>query len=275
MSDSDKNNCYRIGQFAKKMGVTPDFLKFYEQQGILHPRTAENGYRYYGFEQSGKILECMRLKNYGFSVREIDELLSSDLDIVQEKTDLLIQQLEEKIVFQQLLVSEHRELSRLLERMGQDRSCWSVEWGEEMLFLPHSNRKTFLENPKIYEILKSWTSLMPLVKSAMELPLCCLDPDTPPETWDYRWGLMISGTQARKIGLPVNQAVKTLPKRKLFRFFFKGMEEAGFSFPVDLALEQLAKLGLTPTADAYSIIFLYGNMNQSPSRCGVISIPID
>ena len=41
------------------------------------------------------------------------------------------------------------------------------------------------------------------------------------------------------------------------------------------ALEQLAKLGLTPTGDAFSTIFLYGNMNQSPTRCGMISIPID
>lgn len=274
MSDSEKNNSYRIGQFAKKMGVTPDFLKFYEQQGILHPRTAENGYRYYGFEQSGTILECMRLKNYGFSVREIDELLSSDLDTVQEKTDLLIQRLEEKILFQQRIVSEHRKLSQLLERMGQNRSSWSVEWGEEMLFLPHSNRKTFLENPEIYEILKSWISLMPLVKSAMELPQCCLSPDTPPQAWDYHWGLIISKAQAQEIGLPVNPAVKTLPRRRLFQFYFKGMD-AEFSFPVKLALEQLNKLGLTPTADAYSTVFLYGNMNQSPSRCGVISIPID
>ena len=123
-------------------------------------------------------------------------------------------------------------------------------------------------------MLKSWISLMPLVKSAMELPLGFLHLNTPPQDWDYRWGLIISEAQAQKNGLPVNPAVKTLPKRKLFRFFFKVMG-ADFSFPMKMALEQLAKLGLTPTGDAYSTIFLYGNMNQSPSRCGVISIPID
>lgn len=272
MADSEKNNAYRIGQYAKRMGVTPDFLKYYEQQGILHSRIAENGYRYYGFEQSGKILECMRLKNYGFSVREIDELLTSDLDTVQEKMDLQIQQLERKIAFEQQIVNDHRELSRLLERMGGNRSCWSVEWGEEMLFLPHSNRSTFLEDPKIYEILKDWISQMPLVKSAVEIPLCCLSTQT--ENRDYRWGMMVSGSFARKSGLPVNQAVKTLPGRKQFQFFFRGMEECP-KLPLLPALEQLNKLGLTPTADAYSTIYLYGNLNQTPSRCGVISIPVD
>lgn len=143
-----------------------------------------------------------------------------------------------------------------------------------MLFLPHSNRRTFLEDPKIYEILKDWISQMPLVKSAIEIPLCCLSTQT--ENRDYRWGLMVSASQAQIIGLPVNQAVRVLPGRQLFQFFFKGMEmEQPPRISLKPALERLNKLGLTPTGDAYSTIFLYGNMNQTPSRCGMISIPVD
>lgn len=274
MTDSEKKNSYRIGQFAKKMGVTPDLLKYYEQQGILRSNTGENGYRYYSFEQSGRILECMRLKSYGFSLREIDELLDSGMDTIQEKTEVQIQQLEEKITFEQQIIQDFRQMSRLLERMGERSSGWRVEWGEETLFLPHSSERTFLDDPNIYELLKDWIGRMPLVKSAMEIPLSCLRPEAPPE--NYRWGLMVSGEHARRTGLPVNQAVKRLPERKLFQFFFRGMEmEASPRLPLKQALEQLEELGLTATGDVYGTIFLYGNMKQNPRRCGVISIPID
>ena len=79
MYKSENMVSYRIGEYAQKMGVTPDFLKYYEQLGVIHSQTRENGYRYYPFNQSYKILECMRLKSYGFSVREMEQLLSDDL----------------------------------------------------------------------------------------------------------------------------------------------------------------------------------------------------
>ena len=40
---------YRIGEFAKYLGVTPDLLKHYEDQGIIQPTRSDSGYRYYPF----------------------------------------------------------------------------------------------------------------------------------------------------------------------------------------------------------------------------------
>ena len=37
---------YRIGEFAKYLGVTPDLLKHYEDQGIIQPTRSDSGYRY-------------------------------------------------------------------------------------------------------------------------------------------------------------------------------------------------------------------------------------
>ena len=36
---------YRIGEFAKYLGVTPDLLKHYEDQGIIRPSRSDSGYR--------------------------------------------------------------------------------------------------------------------------------------------------------------------------------------------------------------------------------------
>lgn len=70
---------YRIAEFAEYMGVTPDFLKHYEECGLLDVHHRENGYRYFNFDQCSRILEYMRLRNYNrikTLQREISRLAS-------------------------------------------------------------------------------------------------------------------------------------------------------------------------------------------------------
>ena len=66
---------YRIGDVAKYLGVTPDFLKHYEELGLIHSVRRENGYRYYPFHETMFLIECIRLRNYGMTLREIREIL--------------------------------------------------------------------------------------------------------------------------------------------------------------------------------------------------------
>ena len=49
---------YRIGEFAKYLGVTPDLLKHYEDQGIIRPSRSDSGYRYYPFNTTMLLIEC-------------------------------------------------------------------------------------------------------------------------------------------------------------------------------------------------------------------------
>ena len=277
LADSEKNHSYRIGDYARKMGVTPDFLKYYEQQGIISSNVQENGYRYFPFNQSGKILECIRLKNYGFSVREIEELFASDLTTAQEKMDSQIQLLEKRVAFENRLIDEHRQFSQWLNRMNGKTTDWSVTWGEEMLFLPHTNGQTFLEDPRIYELLRDWTAEMPMVKSCIEVSVPQPGMPSPPHGSYLRWGMVVNRSYAERNHLPVNGAVKILPRRKLFQFCFNGLEGRNDGvMPVDDALRQLERLGLAPIPgeNAYITLFMYANLKSAPQRCGMISIPI-
>lgn len=270
MEDLEKTVSYRIGEYARKMGVTPDFLKYYEQAGLLQADVRENGYRYFPFHQSGKILECMRLKSYGFSVRQMQELFGSHLSDVQKMMDEQIQELEQKVAFQQRVIQEYRQLAGWLSRMEGKTTDWSVEWGEETLFLPHSDRRTFLNDPRIYELLRFWIAQMPMVKSCMEI--VCPDGALPPEIHSYFWGMAVPRAYAEEIGLPVSDVVKLLPRRKLFRFCFNGGTSGGF--PYEAAVQQLKALGLAPSGNSYVTVYMYANMKNTPERCGVISIPI-
>ena len=66
---------YRIGDFARELGVTPDFLKYCEKNGFLQPEIEENGYRYFDFRQSALAIEYLKMKNQGCTARQIKEAL--------------------------------------------------------------------------------------------------------------------------------------------------------------------------------------------------------
>ena len=67
-----------IGQMSKACAVTVKTLRHYDKIGLLCPCEVEesSGYRYYSEEQIPTMLLISRFKGYGFSLSEIQELLS-------------------------------------------------------------------------------------------------------------------------------------------------------------------------------------------------------
>ena len=68
---------YRIGELSKYLVVTPDFIKYYEKEGLI-TSIPETSPKLYPFNQSSKILECIKLKNLGFTAKEMQDYLFSD-----------------------------------------------------------------------------------------------------------------------------------------------------------------------------------------------------
>lgn len=68
---------YTIGETAKLLGVTTQTLRHYEKIGILAPKhiSAENGYRYYEFNQFHVIDRIKYLQYLGLSLSEIGAIM--------------------------------------------------------------------------------------------------------------------------------------------------------------------------------------------------------
>lgn len=267
---------YRIGDYAKYLGVTPDFLKHYEQFRIVSSEQKENGYRYYPFGQSYKILESMRLRGYGLPLRDIDAaLIDDDAETVMDKLDKRVESIERQIRFEQAVVREHRSLRAWFARMEGKDEDWSVGQSEEMLFLPHTSRRNFLKDPRIYEILSDWLALMPMVRSSMCVP-------NPQEEAgplrDYAWGLLVPAETAQAFSLPVNDAVRHLPPRKTFFYHFNGKAWPQLN-PQDLlqsgVYKKMSQLGLTPAGDIYMTMHMYTRINSDSLRYGYYAVPIE
>ncbi|WP_433273830.1 MerR family transcriptional regulator [Pseudonocardia xinjiangensis] len=65
----------RIGELAERAGVSPRLLRYYEEQRLITPRRALNGYREYGESHVDVVLQIKGLLNAGLPTRIIQQLL--------------------------------------------------------------------------------------------------------------------------------------------------------------------------------------------------------
>jgi len=71
----------QIGELASKCGVRIDTVRYYEKQQLLVPSgRTEGGYRIYSDEAQRELKFILRAKSLGFTLKEIQELLSLKVD---------------------------------------------------------------------------------------------------------------------------------------------------------------------------------------------------
>lgn len=72
---------YSIGQIAKESGISVETIRYYEKEGLLEkPQRRESGYRQYNGDAIDRLFFIQQAKELGFSLKEIDELLSIKSD---------------------------------------------------------------------------------------------------------------------------------------------------------------------------------------------------
>jgi MerR family transcriptional regulator, copper efflux regulator len=66
-----------IGRVAKKVGLTPDAIRFYERNALLpRPPRTEGGFRQYGESDVETLAFIRRVQGLGFKLSEIRSLLN-------------------------------------------------------------------------------------------------------------------------------------------------------------------------------------------------------
>ena len=94
-----------IGNAARKAGVGVETVRFYERRGLIQQpvKPSGGGYRLYSMEIIQRICFIRQAQELGFSLKEIDELLSlradpgSDCSEVQKLASEKLEEVERKI----------------------------------------------------------------------------------------------------------------------------------------------------------------------------------
>ncbi len=75
MTEIDNKEYYQIGEVAKRLGITPRTIRYYEELGLLDPPLRiEKGIRFYSDEDIKRIKFILKLKDLGLTLKEMMEL---------------------------------------------------------------------------------------------------------------------------------------------------------------------------------------------------------
>ncbi len=105
-----------IGKIAKAVGVGVETVRFYERRGLIEePQRRASGYREYPESAVARLHFIRKAKELGFSLKEIEELLSLRMDPgatcaeVKERAEQKVAEVEAKI----------RDLQRIKRTLGK------------------------------------------------------------------------------------------------------------------------------------------------------------
>ncbi|MFB9326352.1 MerR family transcriptional regulator [Paenibacillus aurantiacus] len=77
---------YRIGQLAKMTNLSIRTLRYYDEIGLLKPAlVTESGYRYYAKEEIRVLRHIIAMKELGFNLTSIKELLSAGQEVEENR----------------------------------------------------------------------------------------------------------------------------------------------------------------------------------------------
>lgn len=111
----------RIGELAKRAGVSVQTVRYYERRGLLpEPDRTRSGYRAYDAGDLQRLEFVLRVKTLGFTLSEIAELL--DLRVDPRRTaDDVRRRAREKIADVDARMRDLRQIRRVLGRLVE--SC--------------------------------------------------------------------------------------------------------------------------------------------------------
>jgi MerR family transcriptional regulator, copper efflux regulator len=122
-----------IGQLARRVGIRPSAIRYYEAQGILMPpmRSASE-YRLYGSEAVSMIRFVQRARDLGFGLEQIRKLIDASRDdppciACRELIGQHLAQVEEELRRLRLLRDRLRRLARQPTPAVADAICPLIE----------------------------------------------------------------------------------------------------------------------------------------------------
>ena len=108
---------FRIGDFSRIARVSARLLRFYDELGLFVPAHADEqtGYRYYAIEQLAELNRILVLKELGFNLDQVRDILRSKVDPSELRNMLVLRRND----VEQTLALEARRLQQIETRIAQ------------------------------------------------------------------------------------------------------------------------------------------------------------
>lgn len=159
----------KIGEFAKVAQVTVKTLRYYGKLGLLKPIWIDRftGYRYYSQEQLSRLNRIMVLKDFGFTLEQIGQILQEELTLEELRGMLRLKHAE----LAQHIREEQARLTRIEDRLHR------IEQTEDALLSLITRPKEQLEMEPEIVTLPAFTAVGLMYQGKIE-------PNEIPQLWD-------------------------------------------------------------------------------------------
>ncbi len=112
-----------IGELAHRTGVATRLLRYYEEQGLLHPHRDSNGYRSYPESAPARVARIRELLAAGLNTDDIAQLMPCAED------DGPVQACEMSV---RIMAERNAELERRIADLDRQRSSLAAQLGASL-----------------------------------------------------------------------------------------------------------------------------------------------
>jgi DNA-binding transcriptional MerR regulator len=125
----------KVGELARRTGLSVRTLRFYEEIGLLKPRERDAaGHRVYGAAEIARLQRVTSMRSLGFTLEEIGDLLDGREGdarvVVRRHANDLLDAIRETVVYEHYFTEQ--QLAELARRRAAapTQEAWSALWAE-------------------------------------------------------------------------------------------------------------------------------------------------
>ena len=142
----------RVGELAKKAGISINALRYYHKEGLLSPSSkSEGGYRLYNDQDMVRLIQIQTLKELGFTLSEIKKhltTLDNPADMVtaltehetaiEKRIEILLDSLKAihalKVEVEQMQTMDFKRYADILANLQmKNENYWTIKYMDEDL----------------------------------------------------------------------------------------------------------------------------------------------
>jgi DNA-binding transcriptional MerR regulator len=172
----------KVGELAKKSGLTVRTLHHYDEIGLLPPsRRTPAGHRLYGRAEVERLQRIASLRHLGLPLEEVAECLSRPEYSLERVLDLHVERMEQQIARQERLcrmVRSLRDRLRAAETVSVDEITKTIEvtMSYEKHYTPEqleelAVRREQVGEERIQQVQREWRELFAAYEKAMDAGL--------------------------------------------------------------------------------------------------------
>ena len=93
-------NYYKIQEISRLYGICADTIRYYEEQGLIHPKRSPHNYRLFSIRDIGNLNIIRSMRSLGLSTEQIrayihERTVSSTLELYEKEQNLIRKKIEE------------------------------------------------------------------------------------------------------------------------------------------------------------------------------------